>query len=112
MPATIEQEAEVLERPEAAPVEAPPAPPQKADKGPEYEHGCAPPKKGPCRRCGRNLPLNRLMLCYRCWTITNLEEDAKSRGDFWGEGMPHPATCGCVGLGEHSSGDGTVRGLN
>lgn len=54
-----------------------------------------PPSRGICRRCGRNKPVNRLMLCYPCWVKTRLEEKG------WREGMPHPDDCGCVGLGEH-----------
>ena len=57
----------------------------------------APPKKGLCRRCGKNKPINRLMLCYSCWVKTNLESSG------WREGMPHPESCGCEGLGKHSS---------
>ena len=48
-----------------------------------------PPKDGPCRRCGRDLPLNRLFLCYGCWTKTVLEEHG------WREGQPHPEWCVC-----------------
>jgi len=55
----------------------------------------APPKKGPCRRCGEDKPINRLMLCYPCWVKTNLEE----RG--WREGMAHPDWCKCEGVGGH-----------
>ena len=66
-----------------------------------------PPRKGICRRCGLDKPINRLMLCYSCWVKTELED---KRG--WREGMPHPDGCGCVGLGEHKSQDGTSRGLN
>jgi hypothetical protein len=54
----------------------------------------APPRRGMCRRCGENKPVNRLMLCYPCWVKTNLEE----RG--WREGMPHPDWCQCS-LGGH-----------
>ena len=54
----------------------------------------SPPKRGLCRRCGENKPINRLMLCYPCWVKTNLEE----RG--WREGMPHPEGCDCT-LSEH-----------
>lgn len=57
----------------------------------------APPKKGLCRRCGANKPINRLMLCYPCWVKTNLEENG------WREGMPHPDSCRCEGLGKHTS---------
>ncbi len=49
-----------------------------------------PPSKGPCRRCGQNKPINRLMLCYPCWVKTRLEEKG------WREGQPHPDSCGCV----------------
>jgi len=57
----------------------------------------APPKRGLCRRCGENKPINRLMLCYPCWVKTNLEEKG------WREGMPHPAWCRCEGLNQHSA---------
>ena len=56
----------------------------------------APPKKGLCRRCGEDKPINRLMLCYPCWVKTNLEE----RG--WREGQPHPEWCHCSGVGGHA----------
>ncbi|HVE11980.1 MAG TPA: hypothetical protein VNI01_01180 [Elusimicrobiota bacterium] len=55
-----------------------------------------PPKNGICRRCGRNKPINRLMLCYPCWVKTNLEKDG------WREGMPHPEHCECEGLKDHT----------
>lgn len=48
-----------------------------------------PPSDGPCKRCGQNKPINRLMLCYPCWVKTRNEE----RG--WKEGQPHPAGCNC-----------------
>ncbi|MEE8425179.1 MAG: hypothetical protein V3S11_05095 [Elusimicrobiota bacterium] len=57
----------------------------------------APPKRGLCRRCGDNKPINRLMLCYLCWVKTNLEENG------WREGMPHPDWCACEGVGGHSA---------
>lgn len=57
----------------------------------------APPKKGLCRRCGDNKPINRLMLCYPCWVKTNLEEYG------WREGMPHPDWCACDGVGGHTA---------
>lgn len=50
-----------------------------------------PPKDGPCKRCGKDRPLNRLMLCMPCWVKVRLEE----RG--WREGQPHPGWCGCSG---------------
>ena len=49
-----------------------------------------PPKDGPCKRCGKNKPLNRLMLCYECWVKENLERSG------WHEGEPHPPGCGCA----------------
>jgi hypothetical protein len=61
----------------------------------------APPSRGLCRRCGQNKPVNRLMLCYPCWVKTNLEEEAKSRGESWREGMPHPEWCRCEGMSGH-----------
>ena len=56
-----------------------------------------PPKKGLCRRCGQDKPINRLMLCYPCWVKTNLEDK-----HGWREGMPHPDSCGCA-LPEHGA---------
>lgn len=84
----------------------------RPDVDKENRTGRKPPKEGPCKRCGLDRPLNRLMLCYRCWVITRLEEDAKARGEVWTEGMPHPEACSCEGLGEHKNADGTARGLN
>jgi hypothetical protein len=57
----------------------------------------APPKKGLCRRCGEDKPINRLMLCYPCWVKSELEKDG------WREGMPHPEHCGCSGIGGHET---------
>jgi hypothetical protein len=54
-----------------------------------------PPKDGPCRRCGLDKPLNRLMLCYPCWVKTELEKTG------WREGMPHPGWCHCEGVKDH-----------
>ena len=65
---------------------------EKLDK----RHGTPPPRRGPCRRCGQNKPINRLMLCYPCWVKTQLEDKAG-----WREGMPHPGWCGCS-LPEHA----------
>lgn len=80
-----------------------PADPEIEEKGKEEEEDpdlskirqTAPPKKGLCRRCGDNKPINRLMLCYPCWVKTNLEENG------WREGMPHPDWCKCEGMGKH-----------
>ncbi|MFH1724478.1 MAG: hypothetical protein ABII00_07640 [Elusimicrobiota bacterium] len=63
---------------------------------PIREEHRTPPSRGICRRCGQDKPVNQLMLCYRCWVITNLEESG------WREGMPHPGWCQCQGLGGHS----------
>jgi len=84
----------------------------KPDIDKENNQGTAPPKRGICRRCGLDRPINRLMLCYRCWVITMLEDEAKKRGDRWSEGMDHPDWCKCEGLGEHKNKDGTARGFN
>lgn len=73
-----------------APAEAP-----EDEKDPAKLKQRKPPSKGPCRRCGASLPLNRLMLCYRCWVVTELEK----RG--WKDGEPHPDACDCEGLGGH-----------
>lgn len=48
-----------------------------------------PPAEGPCKRCGLDKPINRLMLCYPCWVKTKNEEKG------WKEGQPHPPSCGC-----------------
>lgn len=56
-----------------------------------------PPGRGLCRRCGRDRPINRLMLCYPCWVKTELEDKAG-----WREGMPHPDWCRCQGLSDHT----------
>ena len=55
-----------------------------------------PPKEGPCKRCGLDKPLNRLMLCYPCWVKTELEKQG------WREGMPHPDWCHCEGIKDHT----------
>lgn len=80
----------------AAPTEAPAAPPAEKTKPEEKEspedikrRARKPPADGPCKRCGENKPINRLMLCYPCWVKVRLEE----RG--WKEGQPHPPGCGC-----------------
>lgn len=67
------------------------APTEKEDPEQVRKRARKPPKDGPCRRCGRDRPLNRLMVCYECWVKDRLEQ----RG--WREGQPHPAGCGCAG---------------
>jgi len=109
----IMNETETIEKTEApAPAEAPAQQVPDKDKENDRDTGAAPPKRGICRRCGLDKPINRLMLCYRCFVITNLEDDAKRRGESWHENDPHPDNCGCVGLGEHKSKDGSSRGFN
>ncbi len=58
-----------------------------------------PPKDGPCKRCGDDKPLNRLMLCYKCWVLTNLEDQVEG----WKAGDQHPGWCQCEGLTGHES---------
>ena len=55
-----------------------------------------PPKDGPCKRCGQDKPLNRLMLCYPCWVKVELEKSG------WKDGMAHPAWCQCEGISGHT----------
>lgn len=59
-----------------------------------------PPADGPCKGCGKNLPLNRLMLCFKCWVLKNLLDWSKESKSDWIPGDPHPSFCGC-GLPEH-----------
>ncbi len=54
------------------------------------------PKKRCCKRCGHDVPVNRLRLCYRCWVITMIEQ----RTPGWIPGMQHPDWCQCT-LPEH-----------
>ena len=74
--------------------------------------GRKPPKDGPCKRCGLDRPLNRLMLCYPCWVKTEIENREKSEGREWHEGDSHPEWCKCSGLGEHKTGNGAFTGNN
>lgn len=77
-------------------------PPEEKESAEEIEKRARkPPAEGPCRGCGKNLPLNRLMLCYRCWVIKNLVDEAKSRGEDFLPGIDkHPSWCKCT-LPEH-----------
>lgn len=80
---------------------------------PKSDHGGSePPKNGVCRECGLERRLNRLRLCYRCWSILVLMEECEKRGFAWKPGDPHPDFCSCEGLGEHKSADGSPRGFN
>lgn len=74
-----------------APVEEAP----EDEKDPRKLKQRRPPKDGLCRRCGKNKPVNRLMLCYPCWVKIELEK----RG--WREGQPHPDDCDCEIVGVH-----------
>jgi hypothetical protein len=57
--------------------------------------GSVPPRRGLCRRCGEDKPVNRMMLCYKCWVITEIEDREKREGRHWHPGMPHPDWCRC-----------------
>ena len=60
-----------------------------------------PPREGVCRRCGQDKPVNRMMLCYRCWVLTEIEEREKRAGNHWHAGMTHPDWCQCALSGAH-----------
>jgi hypothetical protein len=68
---------------------------EQDEKDPSKLKQRKPPKDGPCKRCGENKPLNRLLLCYPCWVKSELEKDG------WREGQPHPDSCHCEGLSGH-----------
>ena len=55
-----------------------------------------PPAEGPCKMCGKDKKLNRLMLCYECWLKDKLHKDS---GGQWLPGDPHPKGCDCDGPG-------------
>jgi len=85
----------------AAPAEAPPKEEKKESPEDIQKRARKPPAEGPCKGCGKNLPLNRLMLCFRCWVNKNLDDWARTQGrDFIPTVDPHPAWCKC-GLPEH-----------
>jgi hypothetical protein len=109
----------VPEAPTAEEVERPtaPLPPAEEDREADADPrpscgGAKPPEDGLCRSCKRRLPLNRHRLCYKCWVEAEIMDREKREGRDWKPGDPHPAWCGCEGLGEHKSGDGTARGFN
>jgi hypothetical protein len=85
---------EILAKPADADADAVDKPEEELD--PSKIKQRKPPSRGMCRRCGENKPINRLMLCYGCWVISNLEEHG------WREGQPHPSWCQCEGLRGHS----------
>lgn len=70
-----------------APVKTQPAKKEKVED--IQKRGRKPPKDGPCKGCGQNKPLNRLMLCYPCWVKKRLRDEG------WREGQPHPSSCKC-----------------
>lgn len=78
-----------------------PLPAEKEELSPARRFGSAPPKRGACRRCGQDRPINRMMLCYACWVKTVLEEKAG-----WREGLPHPEWCLCSLPGHVRKSDG------
>jgi hypothetical protein len=80
-----------VEAPAAPPATEPPKekPEEKESLDDIKKRARKPPTIGPCLGCGKNKPLNRLMLCYRCWVNKNNSDKG------WKEGQPHPAGCGC-----------------
>lgn len=76
----------------AAPPEEKPKEETKEDIKDIEKRARKPPSDGPCKGCGKNLPLNRLMLCFRCWVNKNLMDENK---DFIPGIDPHPSHCGC-----------------
>ena len=94
----IRNETDVLEpNVPVAPAETP-KPEEKEDVEDIEKRARKPPSDGPCRGCGKSVPINRLMLCFRCWVQKNLIEWGK--GD-WIPGDPHPSWCGCGLPGGH-----------
>lgn len=83
---------ETIEAPVEAPAtETPARPPEEKETPEDVERRARkPPTEGPCKRCGKDRPLNRLFLCYPCWVKTVLEEK-----HGWHEGQPHPPGCVC-----------------
>jgi len=84
--------------------EAPASAPPKEDEKPEdiKDRARKPPKDGKCKRCGQDKPLNRLMLCYPCWVIVNIQDTEKKAGRDWLPGIdPHPGWCQCEIIGAH-----------
>lgn len=77
-------------------IDTPVEEPQADEQDPAKLKQRKPPKDGPCKRCGQDKPLNRLMLCYPCWVKAQLEKSG------WREGEPHPAWCECTGVPGHT----------
>lgn len=56
-----------------------------------------PPSDGPCKGCGQSKPINRLMLCYKCWVHKNIADWAKANNqDFIPTVDAHPFWCKCT----------------
>jgi len=83
--------AQVAEPEVAPPAADKPKPKEKESIEDIEKRGRKPPADGPCKGCGENKPLNRLMLCYKCWVYKRLNDENKD----WLPGDPHPAHCGC-----------------
>lgn len=95
--------------PQAAPPAGKPKPKEEEDDEVLLRRARKPPAEGPCRGCGKSLPLNRLMLCFRCWVNKNLDNWARAQGrDFIPTVDRHPDWCRC-GLPEHA---GRIRADN
>jgi hypothetical protein len=58
-----------------------------------------PPIEGPCKGCGLDKPLNRMMLCYKCWKAKNIMDIERAKGNDWIPGDPHPDWCLCDDIG-------------
>jgi hypothetical protein len=82
------------------------------DQENKQDTGRRPPKEGKCRKCHQDRPLNRLMLCYKCWVEEEIKDREKKEGRHWHEGMAHPDWCQCTGLGAHTDGNGAFKGEN
>lgn len=92
LPGYVDASTEVIEEVlrKAAEEAFPTSKPEEKERVDDIERRARkPPKDGPCRRCGKDKPLNRLFLCYPCW----VSKMNKERG--WRDGQPHPDSCGC-----------------
>lgn len=110
---TIRSETAVVEP--AAPTETPadkPKPEEKEDIEDIEKRARKPPAEGPCKGCGQNMALNRLMLCYKCWVHKNISDWAKENGqDFIPTVDKHPYWCKCT-LPDHNGKGGAERPSN
>lgn len=104
--AVAEPEAPVEQTPEK------PKPEEKEDAKDIEKRARKPPADGPCKGCGQNKPINRLMLCYKCWVEKKLMDEAKARGEDFIPGIdPHPRSCDCD-LPDHNGKGGAPRPSN